>query len=110
LQKKIKSKKMGMPFTGSINYTELVAAAKKAHSAFVRAGKKNNVFINVTLWENDNVDEFGNTHSLQLNPKENAKDNNKEGRIYLGNFKPKKKKEGPGIRPGMADNDDDLPF
>jgi hypothetical protein len=75
---------MNKSFWGSINVTELVNAFNGKHSAFVKAGEKKQYFGNVTLWENDEPDKFGNTHSLVLNPVKDSGD----AKIYICNFKP----------------------
>lgn len=90
----------GKPFSGSIDLTLLIEAAKIGHSAFVKAGKDNHIYVNVTLWENETVDKYGNTMSLQVNPAKNAADNTKEGRFYLGNFKPVDIKPPVPLEPG----------
>jgi hypothetical protein len=98
---------MGKPLQGSINFSGLLAAAKKGHTAFVKAGKNNHIFVNVTLWENDVPDQFGNTMSLQVNPKKDSGDD----KFYIGNFRPSKIKEPEGLRAGAVDVDEnDLPF
>lgn len=99
---------MGKPMMGSINLSKLNANAKLGHSAYTKAGKDNDIFINVTLWINDEPDKFGNTMSVQLNPKQESGDE----KVYFGNFKPSERKEPEPIAPGTADvpEDDDLPF
>jgi hypothetical protein len=104
---------MGKPLMGSIDLTLLLDAAKAKHTAFVRAGKKNHIFVNVTLWENDTTDEFGNTMSLQVNPNKDDPDKSKENRFYIGNFKPSQAKPSTPLSDYHTDalpNDDDLPF
>lgn len=103
---KSKIKIMGKPFQGSLNLTLLWEAAKTGHSAFVRAGKKKHVFVNVTLWENDSIDQFGNIMSLQVNP---AKDTTSE-KFYIGNFKPTDSNSEPIKAGDVKGDDDDLPF
>lgn len=100
---------MGKPFSGSINLSLLLKAAKNQHSAFVKAGKNKHIFVNVTLWENDRADEFGNEMSLQVNPMKDSKDDNKEGRFYIGNFKPNKAKT-PEALTGSEDGLDESEF
>lgn len=99
---------MGKLFMGSINLSKLNANAKIAHSAFTRAGKDNDVFVNVTLWVNDEPDKFGNTMSVKLNPKQESGDE----KVYFGNFKPSERKDPEPIEQNASDipDDDDLPF
>lgn len=99
---------MGKPMMGSINLSKLNANAKIGHSAFTKAGKDNEIFVNVTLWVNDEPDKFGNTMSVQLNPKQESGDE----KVYFGNFKPSERKEPEPLPKGDASipEDDDLPF
>lgn len=99
---------MGKPFMGSINLTKLNAQAKLGHSAFTKAGKNNDIFINVTMWENDTPDTYGNTRSVCLNPKQDSGDE----KVYFANFKPSEAKQPEPLTPGSTDipEDDDLPF
>lgn len=101
---------MGKPLQGSINFTELMNAAKAANTAFSRSEKNKQVYANVTLWINDEPDQYGNTVSLQLNPKRDTPDK----KIYFGNFKGElsanKKKPDYEQLPDSKSDDDDLPF
>lgn len=103
---------MSKMFTGSICLTDLLENAKKAHSAFTKSQANGKVYCNILLWENDETDKYGNTHSLQLNSTKDKKES--EGKIYIGNAKPVERKE---PQP-LSDNDtktftnvaEDLPF
>lgn len=99
---------MGKPFMGSINLSKLNANAKLGHSSFTKAGKDNNVFVNVTLWINDEPDKFGNTMSVHLNPKQDSGDE----KVYFANFKPSEAKQPEQLTANDSDipEDDDLPF
>lgn len=101
---------MGKPFHGSIDFTELMAAAKAAHSAFSRSEKNQHVYGKVTLWVNDEPDKFGNTMSIQLNPAQNSPDK----KLYFGNFKGDLPKANPQyahpVDMNSVPDDDDLPF
>lgn len=77
---------MSKLFSGSICLTDLVEQAKKGHSAFSKSQKNGKVYFNFLLWENDEVDKYDNTHSLQLNSLKDKKE--AEGKIYFGNAKP----------------------
>lgn len=99
-------------FTGSICLTDLIESAKKKHSAFSKSQANNKIYVNVILWENDEVDKYGNTHALQLNPHKDKKDS--DGKIYIGNMKPVERKDPVPINDNDAktftDIVDDLPF
>ncbi len=82
---------MSKMFTGSICLTDLIENAKKKHSCFSKSQANGKIYANVILWENDETDKFGNTHSLQLNSSKENKES--EGKIYIGNMKPVEKKE-----------------
>jgi len=83
------------------------------HSAFtVHANKK--TYVNLTIWSNDDVDQYGNNVSLQLNSKKDFRE--LEGKVYIGNGKragtqsqaasPSKNYQAPTA----ANVEDDLPF
>lgn len=103
---------MSKMFTGSICITDLLDNAKSKHSSFVKSENNGKVYCNVILWENDEKDRFGNTHSLQLNSTKDKKES--EGNIYIGNLKPVEKKEPKPISDkdaeSITDLADDLPF
>lgn len=75
---------MSQSFYGSINLTLLIAEAKKKHSAFTKHDN-GNIYCNVTVWLNDNLDKFGNIMSIQLNPIKDRKE--EDGKPYIGNCK-----------------------
>lgn len=96
-------------YYGSINVTELNAAARAGHSAFVKAGEKNNIFVNCQIWLNEEPDKYGNNISLKVNP---LKDSTDKG-FYIGNFKFSTEMGGKPLTAADADSiptDDDLPF
>lgn len=97
----------GKPFMGSINLSKLLANAKIGHSSFTRAGKDKEVFVNVTLWLNEEPDKFKNVMSVHLNP---AKDSGDE-KVYFANFKPSEALPPRPVEAGSEDFDEtDLPF
>lgn len=71
-------------FTGSICIDTLSQAMKDKQTAFVK-GKNNKTYCNIIVWVNDKPDEYGNTMSIQLNGRKDAKE--LEGKVYLGNCK-----------------------
>lgn len=106
-------KKESKLYSGTICVTDLMEQLKSGHSAFSKFGGNGKVYCNVLLWENNEVDKFNNTHSLQLNSKKEVKDTEK--RVYLGNFKPiEKKSTSSQLNKNDIDNlkvyDTDLPF
>jgi hypothetical protein len=76
---------MSKPRQGTINVTTLINQLKENHSAFWKSSNGDD-FANVTLWENDKPDQFGNIFSVQLNPKKDSQ----ETKTYIANFKPAK--------------------
>jgi len=77
-------------YSGSICLNTLIDELKKGHSAFTKS-KNGKTYANILLWENEEKDKFGNTHSLQLNSSKEKKDT--EGKIYFGNCKPVQSKK-----------------
>lgn len=98
--------------TGSICFTDLIDAAKRKHSSFVKSQNNGKVYVNIILWENDEKDDYGNTHSIQLNSTKEKKE--EEGKVYIGRAKPVEKKEPTPISQNDIDKiqniEDDLPF
>lgn len=102
----------GQSYYGSIDVTTLLAQANLPHSAFVRAGKQKKVFAQVTVWVNEEPDQYGNSASIKLNSKD-AETAKLEGNIYLGNLKKSEAKAPEQLQAGSADipqDDSDLPF
>lgn len=93
-------------FSGSICLTDLIEQAKKQHSAFSKANN-GKIYANVTVWLNEQTDQYGNQISIQLRSKKELRE--KEGKIYVGNAKPNT--QDTAITPQEANNlGDDLPF
>ena len=90
---------------GSICITDLMAAAKAAHSSCTRA-KNGKAYADIVLWVNDTPDQYGNTVSIQLNSKKEQRET--EGKVYIGNAKPLEKAAAPVSN--APEFDDDLPF
>jgi len=103
---------MSKLYSGSICLTDLLDQAKKMHSSFQKAQSNQKVYVNILIWENDEVDKYGNTHAIQLNSTKEKKD--AEGKIYIGNAKPVDRKEPQPISESDAATFtnvvDDLPF
>ena len=77
---------MAKLYTGSICLTDLIEQAKKLHSSFTKSRGNGKVYASIVMWEKDEKDKFGNTHSIQLNSAKEKKDI--ELRCYIGNLKP----------------------
>jgi len=102
----------GQSYYGSIDVTTLLKQANLPHSAFVRAGKENKAFAQITVWVNEEPDQYGNSVSIKLQSK-NAETAKLEGNIYLGNLKKSEAKAPEALEAGAADipqDTSDLPF
>jgi len=64
----------GKLYTGSINLN-------KVNKNKLFTSKKNEVWLNISIWLNENVDEYGNVISIQQQTKKDEKV------IYIGNAK-----------------------
>jgi hypothetical protein len=86
---------MSQRYNASIDVTKLVNTLnlQGGHSAF-KVGKNGSMYASVTLWMNDEPDQFGNVISFQLNSTQagQAADLAKTGGkpVYIGNGKPPK--------------------
>ena len=76
-------------FYGSLNITELLEQLQKKHSSFSKADN-GKIYMNVTVWLNEEKDKYGNSMSIQANTKEG---NTQESKFYLGNCKKTVRKE-----------------
>ena len=54
------------------------------HSAFTKHSN-GRTYVNITIWDNDQADQYGNNVSLQINSKKEFRD--AEGKVYVGNGK-----------------------
>ena len=101
----------GQSYYGSIDFTTLLAQAKLPHSAFVRAGKQNKMFAQITVWVNEEPDQYGNSVSIKLNSKD-AEMAKAEGNIYIANLKKSEAKAPEPLEQNSAEipEDDDMPF
>lgn len=112
--------KQSFVLNGSIDLTQLMAWAKEGKlGAFNRGQKNNHVYVNVTVWVNEEPNQYGHHASLQLNAsKEHNESLNgaKPDKCYFGNLK---KSDFGQPKPVVADPksnefdlgaDDDLPF
>lgn len=92
---------------GSICITDLMEAAKAAHSSCTRA-KNNKAYANVILWVNDEPDKYGNTVSIQLNPTKERRET--DPKVYIGNAKPLTAPVTETKEPEITESEDGLPF
>jgi hypothetical protein len=58
--------------------------ANPNHSAFTKHSN-GRMYVNLTIWENDEVDNYGKNVSIQVNSKKEQRD--VEGKHYVGNGK-----------------------
>lgn len=65
------------------NYRLKIDVTKLDKSAFFKGAK--GTYVDITLWENDQPDEYGNTHSAK---QDMGKDRRGEKTPYVGNMKP----------------------
>lgn len=101
---------MSQLINGSICLTDLIAKAKESHSSFSKASN-GKIYGNITIWVNDEPDQYGNTVSIQLNSTQEKRE--AEGKVYVGNGKPAKKKDPEPVTASDASDlpdDSDLPF
>jgi hypothetical protein len=54
------------------------------HSAFT-VHQNGKTYVNLTIWHNDEFDQYGNNVSIQLNSKQDQRAS--EGKVYIGNGK-----------------------
>lgn len=77
---------MSKPIRASINLTQLGEIARQGHTAIKRAGKANNVYVNLDIWLNDRQDNYGNDVSITLSSTKAGRDGG-EKKVYVGNGK-----------------------
>lgn len=83
----------------------------------ITTDKNGNKWLNVTIWLNENVDQYGNSGSIQINQSKEQRDA-KAPKVYIGNLKAPEKKQaeqtfisGGSKFDSKANNDfQDLPF
>jgi hypothetical protein len=74
-------------FYGSINITDLMDHLKEKHSAFVK-GQNGKIYCNISVWLNEEPDQYDNIMSIKLSATKEAIEKDKEqGKIYIGNCK-----------------------
>jgi hypothetical protein len=101
---------MAQVLTVSLDFSQLMELAKKAHSAFSR-GKNGRAYLSLSIWVNDTPDTYGNDVKATLNSTKAKKDS--EGLTYVGNGRTPAMKTNSKVATGSGDRDsvdDDLPF
>lgn len=73
---------MNQSFYGSICITDILEKLKMKHSAFSK-GKNGKIYMNTTVWLNEQTDDYGNIMSIQSNPGKDSRDQ----KFYIGNMK-----------------------
>lgn len=100
-------------YWGSIDLTTILRQAALPHSAFIRAGKENKAFINVTVWVNEEPDQYGNSISIKLKSRDEELQK-AEGNVYIANLKKSEAKPAAPLEADAADipgaDNDGLPF
>jgi hypothetical protein len=71
---------MSQNFYGSICITDILNEANNLHPSFSK-GKNGKIYLNVTMWLNDQPDQFGNMVSVKISDKNDVKG------AYIGNLK-----------------------
>ena len=95
-------------YSGSLNLSDMNAAAKAGHSAFSKASN-GKIYCNVAVWLNDEPDKYGNSMAIQLSSKKEKRETEKKQ--YIGNAKLFEKEAPKSLEPGDTDEFiDDLPF
>lgn len=89
---------------GSICIDDLYAASKAGHSS-VTVAKNGKKYANIVIWDNGEVDKYGNTGSIQLNSAKDQKQS--ESKIYIGNIK---NPGGHSNQNAGNNSNDDIPF
>lgn len=104
---------MATLFYGSINITELLERAKEKHSAFVK-GNNGKIYANISVWLNDEPDQYDNVMSIKLSAtKEAIAKDAEQGKIYIGNCKESENQQQPlnsKDAHSISAIADDLPF
>jgi hypothetical protein len=99
---------MAKLINASIDFSELMAKAKAAHSAFTRGKKNGKPYLALTIWINDEVDKFGNDVAIQLNSSKEKKST--EGVVYVGHGRTGGAKLNKTNAAPVEEYKDDLPF
>ena len=96
---------MSKMYNGSLNLTKIGELVKSNHPA-VTTDKNGNKYINLTIWLNDQQDQYGNIGSLSAYNKEDKQS------VYFGNFKDLSNQQQTNnvASPSEPKKEDDLPF
>ena len=91
--------------TGGINLSKIPKEA-------ITTDKNGNKWLNITVWLNENPDQYGNSGSIQINQTKEQRDA-KDPKVYIGNLKAPEKKQEQVFVSGSTvaqDYNSDLPF
>jgi hypothetical protein len=97
---------------GSMCLSDLSEQFKAGHPAFSKSEKNGKIYVNVTVWVNDEADQYGNHAALQLSK---PKDSDMKP-IYFGNLKMHQQQANVSNTtsvsnsPNVEDDSLDLPF
>jgi len=95
---------MSRRFSGSLDLTALGEAARANHPS-IKKGNNGHTYSNVTIWQNDEPDQWGNTISIQLQQPMDSD----LAKVYVGRAKPPQPKADTAPTP-QGDEANDLPF
>ena len=106
---------MSKLYYGSICHTDYMEMIKSGKFQGEKSTKNGKVYINLSVWINDEKDKFGNIASVQLNPTEEHREAFKANKTntYIGNLKESERKESAPVTAEVFKDDvddDGLPF
>lgn len=99
---------MSQLINASIDLTLLYEMAQKGHSSIRRSDKNQHVYANMSIWVNDEPDQYGNHASISLNSAKDHKDKDKainpkgKDNCYIGSGKKAERKEPEPLKQGEA--------
>ena len=93
---------MSAIISGSVSLERIQEAAKS-----LEAHKNGNTYVNLTIFVNDDTDDYGNNASIQLSQTKEQREA-KEARVYFGNAKVVYVGESGVVKAERTE--DDLPF
>lgn len=110
---------MSKNYYGSINYTELVEMLRTGKYKTFKSDKTGKIYVNVSIWINDKEDMYGNKASIQLQTKDEFRD--EKLNRYIANLKEAERSFNEASTNDFedfedfagsttTDEDDDLPF
>lgn len=94
---------MSQLFNGSICLTDI---PKDKITTSEKNGKK---YLNISIWLNDDVDQYGNIGSLQVSQSKQERESG-EKKVYIGNFKKPQSANNAATPDTFTDDNSGLPF